>query len=93
MTPAEVFSCKYCKIFKKSFSYRTAPVAASANIPNVETEHQNKLLALKLKPIALVQSCKHLKGFMYSFKMGKCKNEFYDSNSSQVNKIIHFLSF
>ena len=28
-TLAQVFSCEFCKIFKKSFSYRTPPVAAS----------------------------------------------------------------
>ena len=28
-TPAQVFSCEYCKIFKNSFFYRTPPVAAS----------------------------------------------------------------
>ena len=30
-TPAQVFSCEYCELFKKSFSYRTPLVAASAN--------------------------------------------------------------
>ena len=29
-TPAKVFSCEYCKIFKNSFFHRTLPVAASA---------------------------------------------------------------
>ena len=27
-TPVQVFSCKYCKIFRNSFFYRTPPVAA-----------------------------------------------------------------
>ena len=28
-TPAQVFSCRYCEIFKNSFFFRTPPVAAS----------------------------------------------------------------
>ena len=28
-TPAQVFSCELCEIYKNTFSYRTTPVAAS----------------------------------------------------------------
>ena len=31
-SPAHVFSCEYCEIFKNSFFYRTPPVAASRDI-------------------------------------------------------------
>ena len=32
-TPTSVFSCKFCKIFMKTFFYRTPPVAASDSVP------------------------------------------------------------
>ena len=31
-TPTQVFSCKFCKIFMKTFFYRTPPVAASDSV-------------------------------------------------------------
>ena len=31
-TPAQVFSCAFCKIYKNSFSYRIPPVAASVHV-------------------------------------------------------------
>ena len=31
-TPAQVFSCEFCKIYKNSFSYRIPPVAASVHV-------------------------------------------------------------
>ena len=34
-TPAQVFSCEYCKISKSIFSYRTGPVAASELVANL----------------------------------------------------------
>ena len=31
-TPLQVFSCKFCEIFKNTFFYRAPPVAASLKI-------------------------------------------------------------
>ena len=39
-TPAQMFSCEYCKNFKNSFLYRTSPVAAfvSLTLSLIDTE-------------------------------------------------------
>ena len=37
-TLAQVFSCEFCEISKKTFSYRTPPVAASVDETNQQLE-------------------------------------------------------
>ena len=48
--------------------------------PNMpKSEHQNKILAFKLKCIAFFQSSKCLKRFTLGFQMKDHKNRFYKS--------------
>ena len=36
-TPAQVFSCEFCEIFKNTFFYRTPPVTASISTSSKST--------------------------------------------------------
>ena len=38
-------------------------------MPNIESEHQNKLLAFKFKYIVFLQACKCLERFTFCFEL------------------------
>ena len=40
-TRTQVFSCEFCEVSKKTFSYRTPPVAASMSNTHMETFCEN----------------------------------------------------
>ena len=45
VTPAQVFLCDYCEIFKTSFFYRTSPIAASNGASAIDNfQHDQKQL-------------------------------------------------
>ena len=72
-TPTQVFSCEICKIFKNTFSYRTAPVAASVSTTEGFLLYQRrkafcKLINLQLANFQKLRSVNTvLLGFLVKF--------------------------
>ena len=75
--PSILYSIKFCNsqgfLWCPKFScacnikfVKNHPKQVHLNRPNVEPQHQNKILAFKHKCIAVLQNCKQLKGFAFS---------------------------
>ena len=64
-----------------------------SNVPNTESEYQNKFLAFKIKRIAFLQNCKLFsKQCMYNFRMKECNNNFLKLIGAELEKQIFVTS-